>query len=314
MREPIFSLIEARQLDIVEYLEKLGHSPQKTRNNDYWYLSPLREEKEPSFKVHRKLNVWYDHGLGQGGNIIDLAILYHKCNFKEAVEKLQEIFSFHLPILAVQQHYSSAQNRRDNALEPAIKVIAAKPLTHTALCRYLTTRKIPLRIAEKYCNEVYYQLYDKKYFAIGFKNNAGGYELRNANFKGSSSPKDITFFETSQAKEVAVFEGFFSFLSYQTIHEKNIMLTKLPDRQSGFLILNSLSFFEKSRPVMEKHEAVNLYLDQDPAGIKNTLKALEWDKKYVDQSTRYKNHKDLNEYLINQNPTQKQGLRLHRHF
>ena len=63
---------EVKQLDIVDYLEKLGHRPQKIRNNDYWYLSPLREEKEPSFKVNRKLNVWYDHGLGKGGNIIDL--------------------------------------------------------------------------------------------------------------------------------------------------------------------------------------------------------------------------------------------------
>ena len=194
MRHPNFLLREARQLDIVDYLEKLGHHPQKIRNNDYWYLSPLREEKEPSFKVHRKLNVWYDHGLGKGGNIIDLGILYHNCSFKEAMEKLQEIFSFHLPTPTVQQHYSGAQIQRDNALEPAIKVIAAKPITHPALCRYLKTRKIPFEIAEKYCKEVHYELYGKKYFAIGFKNNAGGFELRNAHFKGSSSPKDISLF------------------------------------------------------------------------------------------------------------------------
>jgi len=31
----------------------------------YWYLSPLREEKEASFKVNRKKNVWYDHGIGK---------------------------------------------------------------------------------------------------------------------------------------------------------------------------------------------------------------------------------------------------------
>ena len=113
MRHPNFLVGEVRQLDIVDYLEKLGHRPQKIRNNDYWYLSPLREEKEASFKVHRKLNVWYDHGLGTGGNIIDLGILYHNCSFKEVMEKLQEIFSFHLPIPTVQQHYSGAQIRRE---------------------------------------------------------------------------------------------------------------------------------------------------------------------------------------------------------
>jgi hypothetical protein len=314
MTDPNFLLREVRQLDIVEYLEKLGHNPQKIRNHDYWYLSPLRQEKEPSFKVYRKLNVWYDHGLGKGGNIIDLGILYHNCSFKEAIEKLQEIFSFHPPTPTVQQHYSGPQISNDNALEPRIKMIAAKPLTHPALCRYLKTRKISFEIAEKYCKEVYYELYGKKYFAIGFKNNSGGFELRNAHFKGSSSPKGITLFEDSKANEISVFEGFFSFLSYLTLQEKNISLTNLPDRQTGFLVLNSLSFFERSRYVMEKHQAVNLYLDQDTAGIKNTLKALEWDKKYIDQSIRYKNHKDLNEYLITQSPEQKQGLRLHRHF
>jgi hypothetical protein len=302
-----FSVGKARQLDIVEYLEKLGHSPQRIRGNDYWYLSPLREEKEASFKVHRNLNVWYDHGLGTGGNIIDLGILYHNCSFKELMEKLREIFSFHLPMPTVQQHYSGTQIRTDNALEPAIKVIAAKPITHPALCRYLMTRKIPLGIAEKYCKEVYYELNDKKYFAIGFKNNGGGYELRNAHFKGSSSPKDITFFEDYKAKEVAIFEGFFSFLSYQTIHEKSIQLTNV-------LVLNSLSFFEKSRSIMENYQTIDLYLDRDPAGIKNTLRALEWDKKYIDRSHLYKNHKDLNEFLMAEKHELKESHRLGMRF
>ncbi len=75
MSSPLFSLQEVKQLDMVEYLEKLGYQPRKIRNNDFWYLSPLRDEKTASFKVNRKLNAWYDFGLGQGGNIIDFCIL-----------------------------------------------------------------------------------------------------------------------------------------------------------------------------------------------------------------------------------------------
>jgi len=316
MRQLSFLLREVRQLDIVGYLEKLGHHPQKIRNNDYWYLSPLREEKEASFKVHRKLNVWYDYGLGKGGNIIDLAILYHNCSFKEAMEKLQEIFSFHPPIPGVQQHYSNAQNRRDNALEPAIKVIAAKPITHPALCRYLESRKIPLTIAKKFCKEVHYELYDKKYFAIGFENNAGGFELRNQQFKGSSSPKNVTTFDHPDSKNIAVFEGFFSFLSYVALHQKSTprSLIKLTERQANFLVLNSLSFFEKSRSLMENYQAINLYLDRDSAGIKNTIKALEWDKKYIDRSHLYNDHKDLNEFLVAENHVPKESHNLRMRF
>jgi len=40
---------DAKQLDLVDYLASLGHQPAKIRNQDYWYLSLLREEKTPSF-------------------------------------------------------------------------------------------------------------------------------------------------------------------------------------------------------------------------------------------------------------------------
>ncbi len=97
MSSPHFSLQEVKQLDMVEYLEKLGYQPRKIRNNDFWYLSPLRDEKTASFKVNRKLNAWYDFGLGQGGNIIDFCILYHNCSVSELLQKLPEIFLFTSP-------------------------------------------------------------------------------------------------------------------------------------------------------------------------------------------------------------------------
>ena len=62
MNNKPFSLLELNQSDIVEYLRKLGFYEEKITGNDYWYLSPLREEKEASFEVNRKLNLWYDHG------------------------------------------------------------------------------------------------------------------------------------------------------------------------------------------------------------------------------------------------------------
>jgi hypothetical protein len=79
---------EARQIDIVDYLSKLGHQPTKIRNVDYWYLSPLRDEKTPSFKVNRKLNRWYDHGIGKGGNLIDFGLLYHNITIGEFLSLL----------------------------------------------------------------------------------------------------------------------------------------------------------------------------------------------------------------------------------
>src|SRR4051795_6727649 len=99
MSTPHFTIQQAKQVDLVEYLEELGYQPQRIRNNDYWYLSPLRDEKTASFKVNAKLNAWYDHGIGKGGNIIDFGILYHRCTVSELLQRLGQTggsdLSFH---------------------------------------------------------------------------------------------------------------------------------------------------------------------------------------------------------------------------
>ena len=118
---------------------------------------------------------------------------------------------------------------------------------------------------------------------IGFKNNAVDFELRNENFKGSSSPKDITFID-NKTEQIAVFEGFFSFLSFYTINKNQTAPL------TNYLVLNSLSFFEKSRPLMEKYQNIHLVLDRNTAGKMHTLQALQWNKdKYIDRSTFYEN-------------------------
>ena len=53
------------------------------------YLSPLREEHMPSFKVDYERNLWYDFGLGEGGSIIDLVMRLKRCDFAHAVRLLR---------------------------------------------------------------------------------------------------------------------------------------------------------------------------------------------------------------------------------
>ncbi len=65
---------------------------------------------------------------------------------------------------------------------------------------------------------------------------------------------------------------------------------------------------------MEKNEKVYLYLDRDEAGTKNTQMALKWNVKYIDKSHLYKNHKDLNDYLVHQNQQHRHRFKLRRHL
>ena len=164
------------------------------------------------------------------------------------------------------------------------------------ICR---ARQIPLDIASEFCSEISFELYGRKHLAIGFKNDLGGYELRNQYFKGSSSPKAPRLITKTGSDELTVFEGFFNFLSFQTIQKNSFEKAKrLPIIQSNSLVLNSLSFFERSRERMEQYSRIHLFLDRDQMGINSTQRALQWSSIYVDQSIYYKNCKDLNDYLI----------------
>jgi len=295
-RKQRLSIEEARQADIVEYLSKLGFKPSKIRREDYWYLSPLREEKTPSFKVNKKLNRWYDHGLGKGGNVIDFAILYNNCTVGEFLHQLSSGFSFQKPSLTPDQ-IKVASNA-----ESRINILQEKSLSSFSLLRYLQQRKIPIDLAEVYCKEVKYELNGKEYFGIGFKNDAGGYELRNPYFKASSSPKGITTFNNGDT-DATVFEGFMDFLSFMVIHKNQ------PQILTDFVILNSISFFEKARPLMEQHDTIRLYLDRDTTGQNCSKYALSLNKKYKDESSLYQHHNDLNDWLINFGKSQKKNLR-----
>lgn len=306
----------AKQIDLIDYLASLGHQPRKVKNQDYWYLSPLRSEKTPSFKVNRKLNVWYDHAIGEGGNLVDFGIRYFKCTVAKLLERLSGAdapsFSFHpQPSPAGHLHTAallSDAGEKKESPENKIVIVDSRVLADKSLLDYLNKRSIPTHIATRFCREVDFLLYGSKQTVIGFPNNAGGYELRNQNFKGSSSPKSITFIDNG-ARSLAVFEGFFNFLSYLTLNRKT------GERQTNFLVLNSLSFFVKSRDLMDRHQEVNLYLDRDTAGIKYAREVLAWNPElYKDQSLLYGHHKDLNDWLVSKPLDKKQGLRIGRAF
>lgn len=276
---------EAREIDIVSYLSSLGYEPAKIKKFDYWYYSPLRDEKTPFFKVNIKLNRWYDHGIGKGGNLIDLAALYNNCTVAEFLQTLGSDLSFQKPV-------SRSSIKEIQEIDNSIKIIKEATLGSFVLQRYLWQRRIPVEVAKEYCKEINYEISGRQYFAIGFKNNSGGYELRNPYFKGSASPKDVTIF-ADNLKEVAVFEGFFDFLSFIAICQN------LRYDPTSFLVLNSVSLFEKARPFLEQHEKIHLYLDHDKTGQNCRRYALSISNKYQDKSSLYQGYKDLNDWVMN---------------
>ena len=238
---------DVKQIPIADYLHSLGYSPVKQQGNGLWYKSPLREEHEPSFKVNTDRNLWYDFGAGKGGNIIALAKeLYCSDSLPYLLNRIAEQTPHVRPV-----SFSFPQRRT----EPSFQHLEVRNLTHPALLRYLEGRGINIELAKRECKELHFTNNGRPFFAIGFPNIAGGYEVRNSFFKGCIAPKDITHIrqQGEPREKCLVFEGFMDYLSFLTLRMKNCPTMPDLDRQD-YVILNSTVNVPKAIDVLYPYE------------------------------------------------------------
>jgi len=265
---------------ILDYLQSNGHQPATIKHGSAWYYSPFREENTLSFKVNLNKNLWYDFGTGEGGNIISLIRKLFKCNVSDAIGYLNK---GNYPVI-VHPIIPADESGR-------IKIQSVCKLRSWSLINYLESRRIGIEYAKRFLKEATYVVHGKKYFAVAFINDLGGYELRNAFFKTGSSPKFFTRIPGNDDSQVNVFEGFMDFLSGCTYFNKVPMYPTI--------VLNSLSFLPKVGFLLTNAERINLFLDNDDAGRGATRKIMELYPQAVNHSiVIYPFQKDFNEFLI----------------
>ena len=279
-----------RAVPITDFLARLGYEPKRQRGDECWYLAPYREERTASFQVNIRKNVWHDFGTGRGGDIFTLAGEFvGSADFKEQARFVTGVWGGLAP--ERKTVFRPMENGGDNSGEKeCLTDIRFGPLCDRILLRYLEERGICGGMASANCEEVRYSLRGKRYFAIGFRNISGGYELRNRFFKGSLSPKDISLADNG-SDTCNLFEGFIDYLSWVVLGL---------GCGDDCLVLNSVALLGRSFAVLDKYERINCYLDRDEAG-RRTLEALRkrYGNRIEDCSALYKGFKDLNEYLQN---------------
>ena len=287
----IMNIQEAKTIRLADYLQSLGYSPVKQQGKSLWYKSPFREEAEASFKVNTELNQWYDFGTGKGGNIIALAQeLYGSDYVPYLLNKIAEQAPHVRPV---------SFSFRQQASEPSFQHLEVRELTPPALLRYLRERGINTALAQAECKELHFVHNGKPYFAIGFSNVAGGYEVRNRFFKGCIAPKDISYIRQSgePREKCLVFKGMMDYFSFLTLRMKNCPTMPNLDGQD-YVILNSVSNVSKAIDVLHGYERIHCLLDNDEAGRKAYWElAAEFSGRIRDFSHNYNGHKDLNDYL-----------------
>ena len=284
------------KISLEEVLQNLGHLPTKQSEKEAWYHNPFSKENHASFKLNKRLNIWYLFSEGVGGNNIDFMKKYLNATISEVL------------IWAAEQNFSSFQNQRTpnlklENLDRTYEITEVKEIQHAALLEYLKERKVEHQI--EFLREVHYQMNGKNYFGIGFKNDSGGYEIRNKYSKICLGKKDISTLGNG-SKSLRIFEGFFDFLSFKNVENY------LEKESADYVILNSVSMVNKIKNEIGNYENIELYFDNDQAGnrafeiIKNENKNAE------DCRVLYSDFKDLNDWIIHENPANDRQLKYRR--
>ena len=280
---------EVKAMDIVIFLKNLGYNPIKINSRYAMFHVPYRNSNHPTLRINRIENTWLDYSTGRKGNIIELGkLVYQIDNDDQVIRILQDS---NLPF-SLQSRYLI-----DNEGNPTmISKIRVQELSNKKLLSYLDSRDIDLALAVKYCREIYYSVKWKKYFALAFRNNSGGFEIISPHIKGYIAPRDLTLISLSSSNPYCiVFDNFMDFLSYLTLN-KRIDFTIFSDTVD-YLILNSVLNVNRSIPILKKYELVACCLSNDEKGEDAVnLIASEHDGVH-DLSSVYEGYKDLNDFI-----------------
>jgi len=281
----------AKTIPIIAILEQLGYQPSYTHRGgtEWMYRSPLREESDASFSVNIRKNLFYDFGLGKGGNVIDLAMeMAHATNVSGALNWLKSFENAAAPRMPV-------LNSKDTNYQIVIEKVQA--LSDGKLKSYLSHhRKVDPVLAEPYVQEVHYRNGNKgPFYAVGFANDSKGYELRTYGFKGSTS-KDLSLIKTpgGNASKVHIFEGFMDFLSLMTLTGRQKLITDV-------LVLNGTAMQERALETLKNRSYGMIYtwLDNGKGGNALTQAfSKHFPQQVIPMNGIYENHDDLNEYLV----------------
>ena len=299
---------EKKQLHSISIIEIMAHYGKRldhTRSG--LYFSPFRDEANPSFHINERQNSWYDYGTGEGGALFDFVCKFANITRKEVYDWLAS-FRNMVPESEYRAIITPILQRPTHSSKIVIDS-ATHSFTRYKLVEYAASRAVSKEILEKYCEEVVYHVDsvpDKQFYAIGFKNNSGGYVLRSSISKKCSS-SDITTLnpqgeltDKTSGNKVLVFEGFMDFLSWMTD-------VKQITPEYDCCILNSVTNISKAMPWIIAHSNIAAFMDNDQAG-KDTLQKImdavpdnaAGDVCVYDMSRLYEGYNDLNEKLMDE--------------
>jgi len=281
---------DAKKIHLKDLLFSLGYEPRQITKGgtELYYISPFRPgETKGSFAISLPKNMYFDHGEGEGGNIIKFCERYWNTDVSGALKELDRLNLISLPA----GRLSNARNT--SSVSDEVKIIQSHEIRHPALLRYLEERRAGEAYKQFNLQEYHYEVGEKQYFGIGLKNKNGGVAVRSPISKINLGKQGFSYFKLVDSSILSVVEGMFDAVS--------LVQLKTPDVYGDIVVLNSLSAINDLMSFVEDshYQLVQLFLDNDEAGDNATDKLkLENEFRYIDMRLEYKKFKDLNEFHL----------------
>lgn len=241
------------QVPLSLLLSRLGHQPAKSTGDEQLYLNVLRNsETRPSLAVNTQLGIWFDRFTKKSGDIVDFGMAYWSgLSSDQVIEKISQLCtsSQEVPVRC-----RPAGRKRRAIKIPYYHIEETRPVgCNTEITAYLQSQGI-WEISVGQLKEVYYYVVDEKhrrkdFFAAGWQNENGGWEVRSRNFAGCLGCKGMTFIPGDE-DSLVLFEDYISYLSW-----------KYANRTAGhsILVMNSPEFLSAAKSRAAKFPEVAVF-------------------------------------------------------
>ncbi|MEJ5962894.1 hypothetical protein [Pedobacter immunditicola] len=250
------------QVPLSTLLSRLGYQPAKSSGDEQLYLNVLRDaETRPTFAINTQLDMWFDRFTKKSGDIIDFGMAYWPdLTSDQVLEKITQLCTSSQEISVRSTDHRAGRKRRAIKI-PYYHIAETRPLgCNPEITTYLQSQGL-WEISVGQLKEVYYYVVDEKhrrkdFFAAGWQNENGGWEVKGRNFSGCLGRKGMSFIPGDE-KKLVLFEEYIAYLSWKYEHRAS---------NASILVMNSPEFLPAAKSRATKFRDVAVFLSKDLDG------------------------------------------------
>ena len=262
---------QANQIPLQEVLDLMGCKPISKTTETITYQSPFDKERKAIITVNVTTNKWHDSARGQSGTTSEFVCRYLRLKGEDAtlVDSLRWLRNMTEGKTVVKPKLI----RENDSVK--LTLIRAEPLEDLALIRFLKKRGITVSFAKRHLKEVYIRnpANNTKVYALGFKNEEGGYAVWNPFLRGNIGEEDITFVRGKpKPDDIHIFKDCQDYLSFLTIRKGK--------HEADAIVLNSDTAIVGAIPYIKNYgyKTAHSWMDNTPTGKKMTRQLADFVK------------------------------------